>query len=264
MTSELANSAIEARNVGYTYGERHALRGIDLDVKRGELVAIIGPNGCGKTTLLGCLSGSLSPTFGQAYLRDKKLSTLHSRDIARTLATVPQEVRIPFAYRAREIVSLGRSPYTNYLGGLSEADQQAIDTALSQTRTERMQSRPFNELSGGERQRVIIALALAQQPSILLLDEPTAQLDLAHQLELLHLIRRFNREDNLTVIAALHDIDLASAFFSRIIVLSEGHLVADGPPHEVITSDIIHSVFGVSVTVTRDHLTGLLRVLPVI
>ena len=264
MTSEHEPTAIEGRNVSYSYGDRPAVRDVSLKIQSGECVAIIGPNGSGKTTLLGCLSGLLRPIAGKCYLRGRELSIMRTRDIARVLASVPQEFQVPFAYRVREIVALGRSPYLGSLGALSESDHEAIDTALAQTGTDEMQGRPFNELSGGERQRVIIALALAQDPRILFLDEPTAQLDLAHQIEVLRLVKEFNIERGLTVLASLHDIDLAAALFPRIIVLRDGQCVADGSPDEVITPELIHSVFGVTTTVIRDDPLGPPRVLPVI
>jgi iron complex transport system ATP-binding protein len=264
MNSEREFSAIEGRNVSYSYGDQQAVRDVSLTIRSGEFVAIIGPNGSGKTTLLSCLSGHLHPTSGRSYLHGRELSEIRARDIARVLALVPQEFQVPFAYRVREIVSFGRTSYLGYLGALSDADHAAIDMALAQTGTAEMQGRLFNELSGGERQRVIIALALAQNPRILLLDEPTAQLDLSHQIEVLRLIKNFNHERGLTVLASLHDIDLAAALFPRIVALCDGRIVADGSPEDVITPSIIHSVFGVPARVLRDNSMGPPRVLPVI
>ncbi len=262
MSSEVPRTAIELRALGFAYDGDEVLRDANLTLTRGEMAAIIGPNGAGKTTLIGCVTGQLRPSRGGARLLGRDVTTMRRRDVARVAAAVPQEFQMPFAYRVREIVALGRSPYLGLLGSLRESDHQAIDRALANTDTAALQAREFNELSGGERQRVSFALALAQEPQVLLLDEPTAHLDLEHQLDLLELVRTINREQGLTVLAALHDIDLAALFFPRLIVLHEGRLVADGPPSSVVTPELIWDVFRVRADVVLDQDGRVPRVVP--
>ena len=262
MSSERATPAIELRDVEFAYQRTPVLRELDLAVGCGDAVAIIGPNGSGKSTLMGCVNGLLRPKAGRVGLLGRDVARLRAKEIAGIVAAVPQEFQIPFAYRVREIVSLGRSAYVGWLGSLREADQTAIDQAMLRTDTHQFQGREFNELSGGERQRVVIALALAQEPQVLLLDEPTAHLDLSHRIEVLRLVRAINRERGVTVLAALHDIDLAAMFFPRLVVLHQGRIVADGSPGEVVTPDLLWQVFQVEADVVADAVTGAPRVVP--
>ena len=262
MSSDSPQWAIEVCDLTFGYDATPVLHAINLRVAAGESVALIGPNGAGKTSLLGCVTGLVRPAQGSVRLLDRDIVRLRSREIAAIVATVPQEFQIPFAYRVREIVALGRSPYLGRFGTLSEADQRAIDRALDETDTAEFQAREFNDLSGGERQRVVVALALAQQPKILLLDEPTAHLDLEHQLDVLRLVRTNIRERGVTVFAALHNVDLAAAFFERVVVIDKGRLVADGAPNEVVTSAMLREVFHVEAQVVPDADTGAPRVLP--
>ncbi|MDP6349882.1 MAG: ABC transporter ATP-binding protein [Chloroflexota bacterium] len=260
MISESAAIAVDGLSFGY--GGQLVLHDLDLRLAEGDLTAVIGPNGAGKTTLLNCINGLARPGSGRIELHGRDLEGLDARRRARIVATVPQELRIPFAYRVREIVALGRSPHLGFWGGMSDGDQGTVDEALAQTETTELQSRRFNELSGGERQRVVVALALAQQPSILLLDEPTTHLDLSHQIEILNLVRGVNRERNVTVLACLHDINLAAAFFRRMIVIDAGQLVADGPPGDVLTPDLMAEVFKIRAEVVTDPVSGQPRVVP--
>ena len=255
-------AAVAVDGIKFGYSGPAVLHDVNVTLAPGDLAALIGPNGAGKTTLLNCINGLVRPETGLVRLHGRELGTLNSRQRARTVATVPQESHIPFAYRVREIVALGRSPYLGFWGGLSEGDHRTIDQVLCQTETVELQARRFNELSGGERQRVIIALALAQQPRILLLDEPTTHLDLAHEIEILNLVRSVNREDKVTVLASMHDINLAAAFFRRIIVIKDGGLVADGTPTGVLTPELMAAVFRVEADVVTDPITGQPRVIP--
>ena len=262
MNSDSPQWAIEVCDLTFGYDATPVLHAINLRVAEGESVALIGPNGAGKTSLLGCVTGLVRPAQGLVRLLDRDIVRMRSREIAAIVATVPQEFQIPFAYRVREIVALGRSPYLGRFGTLSEADHRAIDRALDETDTAEFQAREFNDLSGGERQRVVVALALAQQPKILLLDEPTAHLDLEHQLDVLRLVRTNIRERGVTVFAALHNVDLAAAFFERVVVIDKGRLVADGAPTEVVTSAMLREVFHVEAQVVPDADTEAPRVLP--
>ena len=230
--------------VSFGYGSTTVLDQISLDLPPGSLAALIGPNGAGKTTLLGLASGTLRPRAGTILLDGTDLARVPASLRARRIALVPQSLMIPFAFTVREVVALGRTPYLHPLRGESAADRAAIEQALELTDTARFARRCIHDLSGGERQRVIIALALAQEPDLLLLDEPTANLDVAHQLAILELIRGLNRRTGLTVLAAIHDLNLAALCFERILVLGGGQIAADGPPRAVITADLIRAVYG--------------------
>ena len=260
MSSEIA--AIEVAGLNFTYARERVLHDVHVLFPKGDLTAIIGPNGAGKTTLLNCINGLTTPGSGRIRLHGTQVGDLNARQRARTVAAVPQEFHIPFAYRVREIVALGRSPHLDFWGSLSEGDERTIDEALRETETTELQSRRFNELSGGERQRVIVAMALAQRPRVLLLDEPTTHLDLAHEIEILNLVRRVNREQNVTVLACMHDINLAASFFRRVLVIHEGRLVADGDPATVLTAELMADVFNVRADVLTDPVSGRPRVAP--
>ena len=262
MDFDQIDTAIDLAGVGFAYRKAPILRDVNLRMRTGEAAAIIGPNGAGKTTLLACVNGILTPTQGSLRLFGRGLAGMRRREIASVVAAVPQEFQVPFSYRVREIVALGRSPHLGFLGSLQELDHETIDYSLARTETLALQDRPFNELSGGERQRVVIAMALAQEPRVLLLDEPTAHLDIAHQIELLSLVRTISRNSSVAVLACLHDIDLAAAFFPRMLVLHEGRITADGTPSEVVTTDMLAEVFKVKADVLVDAPTGVPRVVP--
>jgi iron complex transport system ATP-binding protein len=218
-------------------------------LEHGGLVALLGPNGSGKTTLLKILCGILSPRAGCVTLNGDNIHTYDRRAVAQRIALVPQELRVPFAFTVREMVLLGRTPYIRPLFGESMRDHAAIDQALELTGTGELAQRVFGELSGGEQQRVVIAMALAQEPQILLLDEPTVHLDINHQIEVLELIRRLNRERGLTVLATMHDLNLAALYFDRLMLLNEGRMVSAGSPREVLSAERVRSVFGAQVLV---------------
>jgi iron complex transport system ATP-binding protein len=215
------------------------------------MVALIGPNGAGKTTLLNLGAGTIRPSRGRVSLDGTSLTALPARQRARLIAMVPQVLSIPFAYTAREIVALGRTPYVGALGREHDADRAAIISAMAETGTREFSDRSVLDLSAGERQRVILAMALAQQPELLLLDEPTANLDLAHQVAFMRLIRDLSRERNLTVVAAIHDLNLAALCFDRIVALQRGRLAADGSPSEVLRPETIETIYGATVRVVE-------------
>jgi iron complex transport system ATP-binding protein len=240
---------IEARGVRAAYGERAALEGVDLAIARGERLALIGPNGSGKTTLVRALAGILRPAGGRILFDGQDLARLSQRERARRIAVVAQTFATPLAFTAREIVSLGRTPHVALLGRLRAVDRDAIDRALEDVDALALADRAFAELSGGERQRVILAMALAQQPEVLLLDEPTTHLDLAHELRTLALVRELALARGLTVLAVLHDVALAASHFDRLVVLDKGRMVADGPGTEIVTPPLLARVFSVAARV---------------
>lgn len=237
-------TAIRLHELSFAYNGRPVLEDISLDVAAGERLAILGPNGAGKSTLLKLIGGVLNPARGSVSIAGTPLHKLPKQELARRIAAVPQVFVVPFAFTAREIVELGRTPHLRALISFSMADRQAVDRALEMTGTGHFSGRIFNELSGGERQRVMIAMALAQEPEILLLDEPTQQLDLGRQAEILDLISELNESRALTVLAAIHDLNLAARYFNRLLVLHNGSLTKDGSPAEVLSAEFLQRVYG--------------------
>jgi iron complex transport system ATP-binding protein len=235
---------------GVTFGYEHVplLYDVQLQVSKGEMVGLLGPNGSGKTTLLRLVSGVLLPQQGKIVLDGRNLHDWGRRGIARNIAVVPQELHVPFAFTVEQMVSLGRTPYINWLGSRSNNDDNIVQDAMSATDAIPLARRIFNELSGGERQRVMVAMALAQQPKLLLLDEPTAHLDIKYQIEMLELVQRLNRERGMTVIAALHDLNLAARYFPRLVLFQRG-VVADAGPAQVLEPHLLKRVYGIDVQV---------------
>ncbi len=243
--------AIQAHNVTAGYvGRPPVLHGVSLDVADRDLVAIIGPNGSGKTTLLRVLAGVLRPEEGEVRLGGLALSQYGRRRLARELAVVPQMTLPPFAFTVREYVSLGRNPYLPPWASLRAADLEAIRAALRLAHLEDLAAKPVTELSGGELQRATLARALAQEPSVLLLDEPTSFLDPAHSVAILGLIEELNGR-GLTVAAVFHDLNLAAAYSARVIALRDGRVFADGPVEEVLRADALEQLYHTPVVVDR-------------
>ena len=241
--------ALQTHNVDFSYYNGLVLRDVSLTLKRGELVGLLGPNGSGKTTLLKILSGLLPPKRGQVFLQDHDIQHLKRRQIAHRIAVVPQELDMPFNFTSYEMVMLGRTPHVRPLVGAGQRDRQVVAEKMKLTATWDLAKRPFVELSGGEQQRVIVAMALAQEPDVLLLDEPVVHLDISHQIEILELIKGLNRERSLTVMATMHDLNLAALYFDRLVLLDEGRVVAEGPPAQVLHEERIRQVFGATVQV---------------
>jgi iron complex transport system ATP-binding protein len=235
----------EELDAGYPANEALVLHGLSLEIGDREIVALVGPNGSGKSTLLRALGRVLKPRHGTVYLDGKAMREWPTREVARRLALLPQGPTLAADLSVRELVWLGRSPHQGMLGLPTREDEAAVEWAIEETRIGAFAGRRVSELSGGERQRVWVAMALAQQPQVLLLDEPTTFLDLNHQLELLDLIRYLNREHGLTVAMVLHDLNQAARYAGRIVVLREGEVYADGAPREVLTPETLRNVFGV-------------------
>lgn len=256
--------ALEAQGVDFAYYDGLVLQGVSLELRKGNLVGLIGPNGAGKTTLLKILSGLLGPKRGFVYLDSQDIRQFSRRQIARQVAVVPQDLSIPFAFTAYEMVMLGRTPHVRPLLGAGPRDRQVVMDKMELTDTLFLAERLFNELSGGEQRRVVIAMALTQEPEILLLDEPTLHLDINHQIEILELVKCLNRERSLTVLATMHDLNLAALYFDRLVMLNEGRVVAEGLPAEVLQQDSIQRVFGAKVRVEEHptHHTPHIIVLP--
>ena len=247
-------SQLIMKDVSFSYLNSFSLRQIDLKVEAGEMVALIGPNGSGKTTLIKLAAGVLPPEQGEILLDGASLKSLSRREVARRIAVVPQYFYMPFAFTVSEVVMLGRTPFIKTLSGETEMDYNLTMRAMELTDIKRFSSHAFNELSGGERQKAILAMALAQEPKLLLLDEPTAHLDINHQVTILELVKELNREQKVTVVGAMHDLNLAALYFDRLILLKEGSVFADGSPSAVLTERIIHDVFGASVRIDQHPL----------
>ena len=247
---------LQIRQVYFSYLNGLVLHNINLPVEPGEMVGLLGPNGSGKTTLIKLASGVLKPGQGEIKLDGSSLSRLSRRSIARTIAVVPQQFHIAFAFTVNEVVTLGRIPFLKAFAEEGEGDKQFVSDALDLVGISELKERRFDELSGGERQKVILAMALAQQPELLLLDEPTVHLDITHQVEILELVKTLNREQGLTVVAAMHDLNLAALYFDRLVLLKEGRIAADGTPAQVLTTSGIREVFSASVSVEPHPVTG--------
>ena len=236
---------LSIRSLHVAYGEKEVLHDLDLQLDRGELLGLIGPNGSGKTSLIRALSGVLKPASGEIYIGEQDLSTFSEGERARQVAVVPQSAQLPPAFTVFECVALGRTPHLAWLGRLGPRDLEHIQRAMQAAEISHLRDRRAGELSGGEQQRVILARALAQSCPILLLDEPTAHLDLHQQVNLLGLVRRMAKDQNLAVLVAMHDLNLAALYADRLVLLVDGRIRAAGRPAEVLTTDILQSAYQV-------------------
>jgi iron complex transport system ATP-binding protein len=234
--------------VTFGYERQPLLYDVHVQVRKGEMVGLLGPNGSGKTTLLRLVSGVLRPQQGRILLDGRELQDWGRRGVAQRIAVVPQELHVPFAYTVEQLVNLGRTPFVNLLGSNSRQEAIVVHDAMQAADVTPLANRIFNELSGGERQRVIVAMALAQQPKLLLLDEPTSHLDIKYQIDILELAQRLNRERGVTVIAAMHDLNLAARYFPRLLLFQRG-VVADAGPAEVLEPHLLKRVYGIDVQV---------------
>ncbi len=247
---------IKMEKIQCGYGRTIVLDNINLDVKRGEFIGIIGPNGSGKTTILRAITRLIKPAQGMIYLENKDIRVLDHKEIAQKIAVVSQNLPV-VSMTVKEFVLLGRVPYfKNFQFFESKNDLLAADKAMKMTDTERLKNHFMSEMSGGEVQLAFIARAIAQEPSLLLLDEPTAHLDITHQVSILDLIRRLNKEYNLTVLIVLHDLNLASEYCDRLVLMDNGRIRKAGTPEEVLTYRDIEDVYHTVVVVEKNPLSG--------
>lgn len=244
-TERPALAAIRAENITLQYGPRKIIDGLTLDFGRPEIVTIIGPNGSGKSTLLKSLCRLLEPTAGTVLLDMKDINKMSTEQVARTISVMAQSAQAPGGITVEELVRYGRMPYQKFFEGLTAEDSAAVEAAISFTELDALRDRKVMTLSGGERQRAWLAMALAQQPKILLLDEPTTYLDVHHQLELMELVLKLHREQGLTIIMVLHDLNHAARYSQRLIALKKGRIVADGPTEQVFTEPVIENLYDV-------------------
>ena len=250
---------VSAKNLNFSYATKPIMEDLSLTIDEAQIVAIIGPNGSGKTTLLKIINGTLFPDSGQMLIDGRNTRSWSRKDLAKTVAIVPQETASIFSFYAEEIVLMGRFPHLSNYWFEDKKDYRIVHEAMEKTDTLAFANHRFDELSAGERQRVLIARALAQEPKILLLDESTVFLDLKHQMQFLSLLRQLNVSQNLTVIFVTHDINLAAQHASQIILLYCGKNYAIGKPAEVITAVNIKEVYDVDVLVDRNPQNGLPR-----
>jgi iron complex transport system ATP-binding protein len=254
---------VDASDLCVRFGAREVLHGVSLSVARGEMLAIIGPNGSGKSTLLRALGRMRKPEAGAVHLGGDDVWRIAPRDFARRVAFLPQAPEAPSDLRVEELVWRGRFPHRGLLSGATPDDRKAVESAIAQAGLEELRDRQIGTLSGGERQRAWIGLALAQEPELLLLDEPTTFLDIGHQQELLGLLTRLNERRGLTVIMVMHDVAQVAHYAHRIVAILEGRVLHDGAPAEVMTAERMSVLFGANVAVLIDPATGAPVLVPV-
>jgi iron complex transport system ATP-binding protein len=262
--ADTAFRALHAADVSFAYDRRSrpVVDGVTLAVPRGAILGLLGPNGSGKTTLLRLLAGTLTPARGQITIDDAAIGTLSRREMARRVAIVPQETHSAFDFSVLEIVLMGRYPHLGAFELEGPDDVAIAREALAATGTAALESRRFATLSGGEKQRVVIASALAQSSSILLLDEPTASLDLGYQIDIAGLLSRLNRERSVTMVVSTHDLNLAATLCTELVLLKSGRVLAHGPTDRVLNADSVRALYGVDADVTRHARAGHLTVVP--
>jgi iron complex transport system ATP-binding protein len=258
-----AVAALAARSLSLAYDDRVVVHDLSLTIPPGAVTVIVGANACGKSTLLRGLARLLAPRTGTVLLDGQDIHRLPTREVATRLGILPQQPTSPEGISVADLVARGRHPHQRWFRQWSTTDEQAVAAALAATRLTDIADRPVDELSGGQRQRVWIALALAQGTDLMLLDEPTTFLDLAHQVEVLDLLAELNATERRTVVAVLHDLNLACRYAHHLVAMKDGAIVCEGPPAEVITPATVEEVFGLACDVIADPLTGTPLVLPV-
>ncbi|WP_122668948.1 Fe(3+) dicitrate ABC transporter ATP-binding protein FecE [Pseudomonas viridiflava] len=248
-------STLQAQQLDIGYGATRIVQDLSFSPPPGKVTALIGPNGCGKSTLLKAFARILTPQAGSLTLDGKAYRDLSARDLARKVAFLPQVLPIPEGVSVRQLVAYGRSPHNSLWGRLSGADQHSVEQALQRMELETLADRPLSDLSGGQRQRAWLAMILAQDAAIVLLDEPTTYLDISHQVELLDLMRALSAEGK-TVITVLHDINQACRYADHLAVMQAGRLVASGTPGDVLNAELVCRVFDVQVQIMREPVAG--------
>ncbi len=254
---------LRAAGLHLAYDSREVISGLDLVVPPGAVTAVVGPNGCGKSTLLRGLARLLRPTGGAVLLDGRPLHELPSREVARTIGILPQSPSAPEGITVADLVARGRHPHQGWFRQWSAADDVVVSEALTATGTLDLAWRRVDELSGGQRQRVWIAMALAQAPDILLLDEPTTFLDVTHQLEVLDLLADLNRDRGATIVMVLHDLNLAARYADHLVVMRDGAVTALGDPADVLTAELVAQAFGLQARVVPDPVCGSPMVVPI-
>jgi iron complex transport system ATP-binding protein len=254
---------MEVRNLCFKYEDRNILDGISFGIKPGSFVSIIGPNGSGKTTLLKNMSSVLTPQGGSILLGGKDIRKYRRKELARCMAYVPQSTPMDFGFTVMDVVLMGRSPYISSFKSETLEDIRIAEDAMRMTNMMEFRDKKISQISGGEKQRAIIACALAQTPEIIMLDEPVSSLDIQHQIEVLGILKRLNREKKMTVITVLHDLNLASEYSDILMLLMDGKLMDSGSPARVITGENIRKAYNTDIYMTQNPLTGNPHIIPV-
>ena len=252
---------IEINNVSFSF-ENEVLKDININIEKGKFYTILGPNGSGKTTLLRILSKSLHADIGEIYIDKKELAQIKSKVLAKKMAVVSQSTEIEFNFSVQDIVLMGRAPHIARFCSESKEDMKIAKNAMKMTNTWEFREKSINALSGGERQRVVVARAIAQQAGIILLDEPISHLDIHQQIEIMNQLKQLNKNKNVTIIAVLHDLNIAAAYGDRMILMHDCKVYKNGYPDEILTEDIIRKVYGLEVYVTKNPKTGKTFVMP--
>lgn len=259
----MIDPALTARKLTLAYDSKPIIEGLDLAIPAGKITVLVGPNGCGKSTLLKGLGRLLKPQQGFVYLDSTSIFKLPTKTVAKQLGLLPQGPTAPEGLTVRELVAQGRYPYQNWLQQWSEEDEKEVETALTITELQAFAERPVDSLSGGQRQRAWIAMTLAQNTQILLLDEPTTFLDLAHQIEVLDLLYDLNQKEGRTIVMVLHELNQACRYGDHLIAMKDGDVYAQGKPDTVMTKTLVQEVFGLECRIVDDPVAGTPLCIPV-
>lgn len=243
--------SLSTHNLSVGYHDKAIVKQVDLTIPEGKIIALLGPNGCGKSTLLKAMARILSPMEGQVHWQGQNLHDIASKKLAQQLALLPQTQPIPEGIKVKDLVAYGRSPYTGFWGRINQEDQVIIDRMMTETGITELADQLVSELSGGQRQRVWLAMTLAQDTPYLLLDEPTTYMDLSHQVELMHLLRKLNLQGK-TIITVLHDINQAARYCDHLIVMKQGEIIMQGAPESVLTQTLLKNVFSLNAQIHQD------------
>lgn len=247
---------IKTNNLNISYGNTEIVKNLNLSIPKGKITTIIGANGCGKSTILKTLARIIKPKSGEIYINGKELKEQSSKEIAKNMAVLPQNPQAPKGLTVEELIAYGRFPHQNGFGKLKDEDKNIITWALDKTGILEFKDRPIEALSGGQRQRAWIAMALAQQTDILLLDEPTTYLDLAHQLDILKLLEELNKKEKRTIVMVIHELNNAARFADHMIGIKEGKIVCEGDAETVMTKDNLRNIFNIDAEFVKDPKTG--------
>lgn len=255
--------ALQVQNLKFGYKKDLVLKDISFNIQKGKFVSIIGPNGSGKSTILKLLNHLYSPKKGEILVEGKNIDSFKKRELARKIALVPQDTILDFDFTVEDVVLMGRHPYKKRFQKEDDKDNWIVEEALEMTNTLHLKDKLITEISGGERQRVIIARALAQNPSIILLDEPTSHLDINHQIEILNLLKQLNEEKGTTIVVVIHDVNLASRYSDQIIMVNHGEIIEMGNPEDVITRKNIEEAYNLEVVIEKNKVTNKIFLTPI-
>jgi iron complex transport system ATP-binding protein len=254
---------LSIKNLYFSYEDKSILSNINIDIEKGKFISIIGPNGSGKTTLLKNMSSVLIPDRGKVFFQGKDIREYSRKQLSRYMAYVPQSSYINFEFTAGDIVLMGRSPFLKPFESEKAEDIKIAEDAMRMTNVFEIKDKRITEISGGERQRVMIACALAQTPQIILLDEPVANLDIQHQVEILSVLKKLSKINKVTVITVLHDLNLSAEYSDLVVLLKEGKIIEYGPPKDIITEENIKNAYNANVYMTKNPMTGNPHVIPI-